>query len=562
MRLLASHAPTPWSVRRPLRALGLFSALAALLVTSAVAHRARADAKTEDGAKKLDSAAMDVDFLSLDMKKAKTKLQQALKQCGKDKCGGATLAILHRDLGIVLINSKDTKGGAKEIDAAFDADATVTISKDFLDNPEVKKAWDAAKAKYAPSKPPPDEGTTTGDDGSDIPDAEGNLGVHVKVAPIGVELPLIIDVPKGVDVATVKVSYKTEAMEKYKVVEGKKVKSKYLVILDCAATTEAGTIKYFVRAYDSDNVELEHYGTIKKPALIKVSESVADEMRPLLPGDEEPKDCAAGATEDGEKKPEGSGCEEDAECETGLVCVDQPDSGQKWCKQGERKVAAVESKLWIGFDGQVDVLFLGADRDICKSSSWACSVDGTPNGRQDVGVPATRGIPIDPAERTGGKTDGGSAVGTKRMWVSLDYFVAKGLTLGGRLGYAFGGNPTTVAKFVPFHAELRLQYFFASGTFRPYALLGGGYGQMQAGVPDVIVTPNDPAQANDTVSGKPVLKGVTAYKLAGPFFLDVGLGGWLMLGPKAALNIGIKLVAPVSVFTLTLAPEVGFKIAL
>ena len=526
------------------------------------------DPATEESAKKADEQAMDVDFLSLDLKKAKKKLQDALKKCGKGKCSAATMAALHRDLGVVLFNSKDAKGGTKEIDAAFNADASVTIAKDYLDNPDVKKAWEASAKKHGVGggTPPPPVSTGkpsgSGDGDESIPNAEGNLAVAVKKAPVGSELPLLIEVPKGTDIAKVKVSYKTEAMEKYKVVEAKKVKSKWLAILDCSATNAAGTLKYFIKAYDGDDVELEHYGTIKKPAIVKLSDSVADEDKPLLPGDEEPKSCSgeegsSGGGEEGGSKPEGSGCEADEECEKGLVCIEKGDSGKKKCQPGESKKepAGAYNKLWFGLDGQLDVLFLGADRDLCKQKSWACDVNG-----QDVGVPDTQGIAVKPGDRTGGKTDGGTSIGTKRVFLSFDYFLARSFSVGARLGYIFGGNDTSVAKFVPFHAEVRGQFFFTDSGLRPYALLGAGYGRTEAGVPDVIITPNDPTKATGTVNGEPVVTGVKAWKLGGPLFVTVGAGAWVMLGQKAAINLAFKLLFPLPTLTFGVAPELGFKI--
>ena len=56
---------------------------AVLTIGTYVTTASAMDAKTEEAAKKADQEAMDIDFLSLDMKKAKTKLQGALKKCGK-----------------------------------------------------------------------------------------------------------------------------------------------------------------------------------------------------------------------------------------------------------------------------------------------------------------------------------------------------------------------------------------------------------------------------------------------------------------------------------------------
>lgn len=551
-----------------------FSLLAAaVFVASASLTASAADAKVEAQAKKLQSDAMDVDFLSLDLKKAKKKLEDALKKCGKNKCSSTLLATLQRDHGIVQINAGDKSGGAKSFESALGLDAGVTIGKDYLANADVAKAWEEAKKKKGIGAAPSGGGGGGGDDGGEgaPAPAEGGLGVKVTMAPMGYELPILVTAPS--EAASVKVSYKTEGMEKYRPVEAKKSGGKWLVVLPCDATSKTGTIKLYVKAFDDSNGEIEHYGTIKKPGQIKIVDHMPDDVEsPTLPGGKDPKECGAAADSGegggGGGKPEGSGCSEDEDCEKGLVCVAN-DEGKKWCKPGEKKAKSGETnKLWIGIDGQIDLVFLGHETNLCKLDTWACSAN-TPDGRQDVGISDSAGINV--TNGSGGKTDGGMATATKRIFLSLDYFVVPHLTLGGRLGYAFGGNPTTIAKFVPLHLEARAQYFITEDVFRPYFLLGFGFGEMDAPVPNVIVEPNDPAKANacsggeappcDTTnpSSRPLVKGVTAYKLVGPWFAQAGIGAWLMVGKNVAINVAGKFVFPLPTFAFTIAPEAGLK---
>src|SRR5438045_3834922 len=84
-------------------------------------------------------------WLAADFKGANGKLDGALKKCGGGKCGDETMAALHRDLGVVLITMGKKADGSKEFDAAFAADSGVTLGKDYLDNPDVKSAWETAK---------------------------------------------------------------------------------------------------------------------------------------------------------------------------------------------------------------------------------------------------------------------------------------------------------------------------------------------------------------------------------------------------------------------------------
>lgn len=556
-----------------------------------------ADPKAEADAKKLQSDAMDVDFLSLDLKNAQKKLEDALKKCSGDKCSPAIVAGLRRDLGIVQINNKKTKDGEKSFKDAFAADPTVTIGKDYLSNAEVAKAWNAAKAAAPAATPTTTAPTTTATPtttGTAKPpaggQAEGNIEVKTTVAPTGYPLPITIDLPEGLDADVVKFAYKTAAMEKYKTVDAKKDSGKYVVTIGCEDTQFVGDIKYYVRAYDADKNEVEHYGTLKKPAVLKLVDKLPDDVEaPSYPGGKEPEkcvdkgDCQPGFPCDkgANKKPQGSGCEADEECETGLSCVEN-ENGKKWCYDtgdpnvgGKPKTTGDFKKLWFGLDIQQDILFISGADNICKESTWACT-----KGGKDVGVNDAKGIDVSPGG--GGRTSGGPAAATTRVFAGVDFFINPNLSLGGRVGYAFGGNPTENAKFTPYHLEARLQYFFGPTKekgARFYAMVGGGLAEFDARVPNIVAVPYTPANADDgagcetaiaTAQADPSaeniairdrtcrITGIDAYRLAGKSFVAPGGGVWIHLG-KVVINVGAKILLPLPTFSPGLAFEAGVK---
>jgi len=560
-----------------------------------------ANPAVEKEAKKLQGDAMDVDFLSLDYKAAKKKLDDAIKKCGADNCSPAVAAGLHRDLGVVLINDKKVKDGQKEFDAAFAADATISISNDYLANKDVKSAWEASKKNAGSATPPvtttAPSGTGTGKPPTTAPDAEGNLTVKTKLAPTGYPLPVLVDLPEGLDVDNVKLSYKTAAMEKYKTVDVKKDSGKYVATIPCEDTQFVGDIKFYVRAYDSDKNEIEHFGTLKKPGILKLVEKMPDDVEaPAYPGGKEPQKCVDKGNcqpgfpcdADANKKPQGSGCDSDDECQSGLACVDN-ENGKKWCyeKAGEGgggKKPGAGTKLWISADFQLDTLILLGDKNVCKSNSWACSTGST-----DVGVSDEKGIQTweggGVVAPRGGNTGTGFGLGTMRVLLGLDYFITPSISLGGRLGYAFNGNPTSTAKFMPFHAEVRAQYFLSpdkgSGA-RPYLMFGAGLGQFDAAVSNVVVEVDNPDKAADPAAcrtdrdavtrdadgdGIPdggqapgcQVKSIKAYRLAGQGFLAPGGGVWIHLSPKFILNIGGKFLLPLPTFSPGFSLEVGIK---
>ncbi len=550
----------------------------ALGIGSVVSLASGADAKVEAEVKKLQGDAMDVDFLSLDLKAAEKKLNDAIKKCGADKCSGPVLASVYRDLGVVQINNKNAKGGQASFDKAFAADPNVTIPKDYLGVADVQKAWDAAKGKAGPGTAPTPTATATTAPTTPKPagggNAEGNLEVGVTVAPTGYELPIVIELPEGLDVDGIKLSYKTAAMDKYKTVDAKKDAGKFVVIIPCEDTQFVGEIKFYVRAYDAEKTEVERYGTLKKPAVLKLVDKMPDDQEaPSLPGGKDPQkcvdkgDCQPGfpCDKSGNKKPQGSGCEADDECETGLNCVDN-EQGKKWCYDTggasgkDPKKGGKTPTFFLGLDLQQDFLLIGKEENICKQQTWACTKGGT-----DVGVKDEIGIQV--AEGGGGNTAGGFAFATTRVLVSGDYFVMPNLSIGLRLGYAFlGGNPTVNAKFLPFHAEARLQYFFSDNKgsgLRPYAMIAGGLAEFDAKVPSIVTVPNDGTKADDPSQcpGNCRVSGVDAYRLAGQSFIAPGGGVWFMFSQTFALNVGLKILLPLPTFSPGLALELGPKIS-
>jgi hypothetical protein len=551
--------------------LRTWRALAGAIVLVSVPFAApaiAADAKAENEAKKLDSDAMDVDFLSLDYPAAKKKLDSAIAKCGKEKCSASIVSMLHRDLGIVAINMGDTVLGDTAFKAAVKADASVTMPRDYLDKPEVKSAWEAAKGKGSspdpkptaepkpdpkpkadpkPEPEPPSKPTPAPED--DGLAGEGGLSIATKKAPAGFELPVWVEVSSTTDAVAVKVAFKTDEMDRYRPIDARKVGGKFVAVLPCQATSAVGTLKVYARAYDAEGAELDHVGTLKAPLTIKIVEKLAsDDEAPLLPGDQEPQKCSSGA-EHSTKKPEGSGCESDDECGDGLACVDDGgDAGKTGCSEGQREVeraaALAVPKFWIGADFEADLFFLGSETQLCDvGSSWSCTQNG-----QDVGTPATN-APVSVTSNAAGTTAGGATLGTLRVMLSADYFVIPELTLGVRLGYAFGGSPSTTTSFMPYHAELRLQYFLMPRGVRPYVMVAGGLAEFDPHIVIKGLTQNDGTPIGD----------VDGYRRVGQGFAAAGGGLWFGIGQHAAINLGLKALIPLPTFTFGVAGEVGVK---
>ena len=69
-----------------------------------------------------------------------------------------------------------------------------------------------------------------------------------EISPTGYPMPVVIDLPEGLDVDNVKFSYKTTAMEKYKTLEAKKDAGKYVITITNATDAAKTLNDYTVQA--------------------------------------------------------------------------------------------------------------------------------------------------------------------------------------------------------------------------------------------------------------------------------------------------------------------------
>jgi hypothetical protein len=120
----------------------------------------------DSAATKLDTRAMQTDYLATDFKKAEEKLKKALAACGKSACSSELVARLHRDLATVYIaGTKQVPKGKSELKAGLAADPDLQLDKD-LTTPELRKAFLAAGGhiKNAEEDKPADEDKPASDD--------------------------------------------------------------------------------------------------------------------------------------------------------------------------------------------------------------------------------------------------------------------------------------------------------------------------------------------------------------------------------------------------------------
>ncbi|MEO5729986.1 MAG: hypothetical protein ABI134_23155, partial [Byssovorax sp.] len=278
----------------------------------------------------------------------------------------------------------------------------------------------------------------------------------------------------------------------------------------------------------------------------------------------------------------GASCEETQQCSTGLVCLngaceEGKDDGSggggdnKDTKKAKRNLAS------LGL--QIDALLIGSQDNVCSpaaASSYACFVSGT--SKQFDGT-------ITQKSGTNG-IQGGLGVADVRLLLGYDRQILANipLTVGLRLGWAFGGSPSPdnvgangflankqapANSFLGFHAEVRAAYHFFGAyevkKLRPYAFVGGGLAQVNASVPvEVCGAPSGATGgARFCDKGKTIPSTtVDAYQITGLNFIEFGGGTTFGITPTfgVAAELKFMIMLPTSGFVIapTFGPVVAF----
>ncbi|HRI67099.1 MAG TPA: hypothetical protein PK156_22795 [Polyangium sp.] len=547
---------------------------------------------------KLHDAALDEDYLNLELDKAEKKLKDALKKCGDGGCSPNVVAKLHMGLGTVLGGGRQNLDGARdEFVLALKADPSAKLNESYT-TPELadafKKAKEIAKASK-PNKPDDGGGGDGGSDGSDKPKTGGDL-THTPPTEqaVNTPVPVYIEVPEDVTVANVKLKYKPFGATKWQTVDMNRIGKGWGAEIPCTDVTTTGDVKYYIIVTDEAGEQLKA-GTQKEPHRVAIKHEIEGD-EPSFPGKKPPTQCEDKSScppglpgcdaKGGEKRGDkgwGSSCDADRECQTGLICQ----NGQ--CEEGQRKSDDGKSsgkKNIVGVGAQLDVMWVGTADNVCsgEKDNYYCFYEGTSN--RFFGDPIVK-------EGTNG-VQSGFAVGGGRAFASYDREITKAgkgaFGLGVKVGVAFGGHPDSttappawpsahgrnphlpIVSFPPLHLEARAYYSFAGNTFeqgalRPYGFLGGGFAKVSASVPvtvcdslsvdgksDVSVADRNPDCSN-VVNAKD--RKLDAYQISGLNFISFGAGMTYGITPTFGINAELKFMVMVTTVAFVVSPSVG-----
>ena len=569
-----------------LRRFRLAALASATVLTLGAISAIAAAAPKDAAAQKIDQDAMNNDFLMADFPKAEANLKKAVNTCGDSGCSPDIKAKILVHLGIVQVNMGNSSAAEESFVQALQLDSSAKPHADFT-TPDIEKIFEAAKGKAGSG------GTSTGGDtdtGEPPPAADGEI-THDPVAEqmVNTPVPIWVTVPETMPIGKALVRYKPFGGS-WKKLNLQKKRGGWGGNIPCLDVTTTGALKYYISLLDQAGDPITSLGTLNKPFETKIKNQLDGEP-PHLPHEPPPARCAAkedcppglpGCPAVGERGDKGWGaaCEETQECQAGLICV----GGM--CEEGEEEGgdgggSGTFKKNWVGAFLSVDLAYVSGD-DVCGRDSqanegYACFTRSDDNpyeadGTQYHGDPKSEG--------NGNAIAGGLAVATVRFMASYDRVILDNVTIGGRLGYAFRGGPQpdNGNKFLPWHAEVRGQYFFGKDPFsrqglRPFAFVGGGMAQVDSKV-EVSVREKDSQdfppdggcnsepcevrdQNNNVIQRNPQTQKVDAWRKAGQSF--IGLGGGVIYplgggGIVGELKLSYMLPTP----NIVISPTVGY----
>jgi len=567
---------------------GSYLFLIALVLVLLPAH-ALAAPLDKPANKKIDEA-VNQHYLATSFNKAESILLGTLKACG-DRCDKTTLARAWMYIGIVRGSGKNNMAGAKLAFAyAVYLDPKIKLDA-ALATPETKAAFRQAKASGG--SPPPDKTPPPSEDKT--PEPTPTTPAPLPTTPVvagsetrGVECtPRIREVQtrrpipmqctsSAAEAVSGEIRYKEYGGDQWQTAPLNEKGAAFQGMIPCEATMLAGRVQVQVVLMDAAGNVVDSLGSLKNPVEFTVL-TESSQPPPAFPDQPPPPRCAEptecppdfpGCRGGRGAKQWGDTCEQDDECRRGLVCVAARCENAKPCdvdsdcgKDGMCVAGTCEvkpdtsgpfKKNWFGLHVAQDFTPVGGE-DVCSQDSqanqgYACFDANEAPVLGSSNPEVNRGLE--------GKVESGVAMATTRLLISYDRAFTTNLVAGARLGYAFGGGPTTADRvaFMPFHAELRGSYFLLGleDSLRPYVSLAGGVAQVDTKIPDVQIAsracPTCPLTNVQTV---------TVWKKAGQTFVAGSLGAMFGFTENigAQLNLNAMLLFPSSGFSIQ--PSLG-----
>lgn len=229
---------------------------------------------------------------------------------------------------------------------------------------------------------------------------------------------------------------------------------------------------------------------------------------------------------------------------------------------------------WISLSFMPDLAVLSGENvctvDVRKEQHFVCLRD---TGTRYLGTPT---------KDNGDNIIPGIGLATLRLLLGYDRLIGDSITLGARIGAAFGGASGSGIGFIPFHAEGRFAYWplgqsFAGPGVRPFFSVSGGLAQVDTKVQVEVLEDGEACGAMDPtnskspctvkVSGATGPNGaelrkqtLTVFKQAGTGFAAFGAGIQFAPVTNFGINIGICGGLTFPVVIPVISPEIGLSL--
>jgi hypothetical protein len=256
-----------------------------------------------------------------------------------------------------------------------------------------------------------------------------------------------------------------------------------------------------------------------------------------------PEEAPAASTGSVDCPPDFPGCES----------LEASEARRKAEEERESESADTRIKNWVSLSLQQDFLMFSKQTGVCQADApdvLSCFRAGDTYRDPNSPVIGTPGI--------GGEVSGGFGLATTRLLLGFDRLLTDNITLGARLGYAIGGGPAEPdgANFLPFHAEVRGNYWFGTQPFerqgiRSFVNLAGGLAQVDSSVTTELID-------QERSTGNIQRSRVTVWKKTGTVFAALGIGGMYPLTANSGIVAELRAMLLLPSSGTTIALQAGY----
>jgi len=498
---------------------------------------------------------------------AEEALLGVIRACAAE-CSPAMLARAWMYAGIAEGSGMGDQRAAREsFDNALDHDAQVALDQ-ALATPETVASFETARhEKQKRGQSAPRIGLPSGDQKRTAPAApapgkpRGGLVCTPSAREIQTRRPIPFECRSDGEAERVSLRYREHAEAPWTTLELVRTGDRFRATLPCDVTLNSGRLELFIVATDDAGDPLDTLGSKNAPIVMVLNP--ASQVAPAYPGEEPPERCAERVI----CPPDFPGCADAGD-----------DDSSKGSATSERP-----RRHWVSLHFAADVGFVGGS-NVCSSSNsdYDCFESGA-----DTPYPGP--LPAAVAARPGEVGDAypgtevasGASIGTLRLLLGYDRALNERVSIGGRLGYAFRGGPTTLDgdSFLPVHLEARLAYWprglWATGL-RPFMHLGAGFAEvdLKQGALRVSDCTEEPgrqafldciaASGDYAPENAPELptRSLDAYRRLGSAFAEIGGGLSLPIGPRAAVQLNLNALLMLPSVGVVLQPSLGMSYGL